>query len=429
LDKKRNDILTWALMVSLLGFCFVVAGGWYYKDLIIRKFGQNSPQLVQYYFWIFPFGLGLTLYTILESYAWQLKKSVLTNFLREIQFRIFATLLIVLSLAGWIASFDTFIKIYAFTYIAIALILLVYMLAKGYIHLTFKISIVTKKFYKKILTLISFVFGGTLVYAISLIFDSIVIASVLPEGLAGVAVYSLAQNIASLIQAPQRGIISSSIAALSRAWKDKDLKKIAHIYRQSSINQLIFACGMFCLIWLNFSDGIFTFKLQSGYLDAKWVFFFIGLYRIIDMGTGVNAQIISTSTLWKFEFLTGTILLLLTLPLTYILTKYYLGILGPPVASLFSFCVYNGIRYWFLLKKFKLQPFTIKTLYTVLLAVIAFSITYLLFHTQQGFWWIMLRSSCFVLIYGAGTIALNLSHDIKPVWNTLRKKLGFPVQP
>jgi O-antigen/teichoic acid export membrane protein len=133
------------------------------------------------------------------------------------------------------------------------------------------------------------------------VFDTILLASVNEKGLAAVAVYTLAQNMASLIQAPQRGIISSSIAALSKAWKDKDMKRISRIYSQSSINQLIFAVGMFSLIWLNFSDGIFTFHLKSGYLDAKWVFFFIGLMRIIDMGTGVNSQIIATSTLWKFE--------------------------------------------------------------------------------------------------------------------------------
>jgi hypothetical protein len=101
---------------------------------------------------------------------------------------------------------------------------------------------------------------------------------------------------------------------------------------------------MFALIWLNFSDGVFTFKMQTGYLDARWIFFYIGLYRIIDMGTGVNSQIIGTSTRWRFDFFTGLILLLLTLPLNYALTKYYLGILGPAVANLISFTVYNSLK-------------------------------------------------------------------------------------
>ena len=428
LDKKRNDILTWALVISTIGFCFVVIGGLYFKDLIVFKFGKNSPEFVKYYNWIFPFALGLTLYSILESYAWQLQKSIFTNFLREVLFRAFTTILIVLTFFGLLGKFDLFIKIYSFTYLGIAFTLLIYLFAKGYIRLTFKVSIVTKKYLKKILTLIKFIYGGTLVYAIAGVFDTILLASVSANGLAAVAVYSLAQNMGSLIQAPQRGIISSSIAALAQAWKDKDVKRIDRIYKQSSINQLIFAVGMFALIWLNFSDGIFTFHLQSGYIDAKWVFFFIGLMRIVDMGSGVNSQIIGTSTLWKFEFYTGIILLILTLPLNYILTKYYFDIAGPAIANLFSFTVYNAIRYWYLQKKYNMQPFTKETLYTIILGVAAYYICHFLFNQFQGFMWLVIRSSCFLIIYGSGTLLLKLTSDIVPLWKALKKKAGYKRQ-
>ncbi len=425
LDKKRNDILTWALLVSLIGFCFVVMGGIYFKDLIIFKFGKNSPEFVNYYYWIFPFGLGLTLYSILESYAWQQKESIFTNFLREVLFRGLTTILIICTFIGWLGKFDLFIKIYSFTYLITALVLLFYLIKKGNLHLTFKASIVTKKYAKKILTLVKFIYGGTLVYAVAGVFDTILLASVSINGLAAVAVYSLAQNMASLIQAPQRGIISSSIAALSKAWKDKDQQRILNIYKQSSINQLIFAVGMFSLIWLNFEDGIFTFHLQSGYIDAKWVFFFIGLMRIVDMGTGVNAQIISTSTLWKFEFVTGVILLSITLPMNYILTKYYFDVMGPAIANLISFTIYNLIRFWYLQKKFSMQPFTLKSIYTIVLGIISYYLCFYLFDSYHGFAWLVIRSVSFIALYGSGTILLQLSSDIIPVWNTLQKRLGF----
>jgi len=425
LDKRRNDILTWALLVSLIGFCFVVIGGIYFKDLIIFKFGKNSPEFINYYYWIFPFGLGLTLYSILESYAWQQQKSIFTNFLREVFFRALTTILIICTFVGWLGKFDLFIKIYSFTYLITALFLLVYLVKNGNLHLTCKVSVVTKKFSKKILTLIKFVYGGTLVYAVAGVFDTILLASVSINGLAAVAVYSLAQNMASLIQAPQRGIISSSIAVLSKAWKDKDQNRILNIYRQSSINQLIFAVGMFSLVWLNFEDGIFIFHLQNGYIDAKWVFFFIGLMRIVDMGTGVNAQIISTSTLWKFEFYTGVVLLSLTLPLNYILTKYYFDVMGPAIANLFSFTIYNLIRFWYLQKKFKMQPFTLKSLYTIILGIFSFSCCFYLFDSYHGFIWLVIRTACFIVLYGSGTILLKLSSDIIPVWNSIQKRLGF----
>ena len=425
LPKKQNDQFTWALLFSLVGFCFVIIAGIVFKDLVIRKFGANSPDLVKYYYYIFPFGLGLTLFSILEAYTWQLKKSVLTNFLKEIQFRLFTSVLILLLIVGVISKFDLFIKLYSFTYLAIALLLLCYLIFTNKIFFTFSVSNVSKKFFKKIVTLISFVYGGSLVYTISAVFDSILIAAVLPNGLALAGIYTLAQNIASLIQAPQRGIVSSSFSALSKAWKDKDMKRINRIYHSSSINQLIFSVGLFVLIWLSFSDLIFTFHLQGGYLDAKWIFFYIGLMKIVDMGTGVNSQIIGTSTRWRFDFITGIILLFLTLPLNYILTKYYFGVTGPAISNLITFSIYNAIRYWFLISKFNLQPFTLKTVYTVILGITGYFTCYFLFYNLHGFTGIIARSAAFILLFGTASFILKLSPDLLPVWNTIQKKLGI----
>ncbi len=425
LPPKKNDMFSWVLLFSLLGFCLVVISGIVFKDLVIQKYGTNSPDFIKYYYYIFPFGLGLTLFCILEAYAWQLKKAVLSNFLREVQFRVLTTLLILLSFAGIIASFDLFIKLYSFTFLVVAIILMVYLIAKGHISFTFSVSRVSKKFFKKIIALIAFVYGGSLVFTISMVFDTIIIAAVLPNGLALAGIYTLAQNIASLIQAPQRGIISSSLGALSKAWKDKDMKKINRIYHSSSINQLFFSVGMFSLIWLNFSDAVFSFNLQSGYIDAKWVFFYIGLMRIIDMGTGVSSQIINTSTRWRFDFFTGIILLSLTLPLNYILTKYYYGVMGPAIANLITFTIYNTIRYIFLIKKFNLQPFTAKTLYTLLLGVLTYLGCYYLFMNLHGFPGIISRSALFLILFISGAFLLKLSPDLLPVWQVVQKRLGI----
>jgi O-antigen/teichoic acid export membrane protein len=424
LPAKKNDQLSWALIVSLTGFCLIVIAGYIFKDLVIRKFSGGSKYFVDYYQWVFPFGLGLTLFSILEAYFWQLRKTVFTNFLREIQFRLFTTLLIVLFSAGIFSSFDTFIKLYSCTFLGIALIALVYLIYLKQFHFTLTPSIVTKKYLKKIITLCSFIYGGSIVLTLSTVFDTLVIAAALPNGLALAGIYALAQNIASLVQAPQRGIISSSIGALSQAWKDKDLKKIDRIYHRSSINQIIFSVAIFALIWLNFTDGIFTFGLQKDYLAAQWIFFYIGLMRIVDMGTGVNAQIIGTSTFWRFDFFTGLILVCITLPFNYILTKN-IGVAGPAIANLVSFAIYNAIRHIFLWKKFNMQPFNAKSLYALMLVVAAYYVAYFLFHHHQGLLWMICRSTFFCVLFGAGVLLLKLSPDIQPVWQTILKKLGI----
>jgi O-antigen/teichoic acid export membrane protein len=421
LPQKKNDQAIWALLVSFIGFFLVMIAGLFLKNVAARAF-DNAPQLVDYYYWIFPFGLGLTLFSVLEVLAWHHHKSIHSNFFKEVQFRVFVTLLFVLVSIHVVKNFDLFIKIYSFLYLLLALLLFIYLFSTGKISFTFSVSKVTRRFFKKILALCSFIWGGTLIYNLASVADTIIIAGVLPDGVAMAGLFTFAQYLSSLIQAPQRSIVAASVAHLSQAWKDKDYQKIKRIYQRSSINQLIFSAGMYCLIWLNFSDAIISFSMQQDYLVAFNVFLFMGLVRIVDMGTGVSGQIIATSTFWRFDFITGIILLAIMLPLNWVLTKN-LGLIGPAVANLVAFSVYNFIRYLFLLRKFNMQPFTSKSLFTLLLAGACFVICYFLFSGKHGIEWMVVRSVVFIACFFTGTYYLNLTPDLKIVMGNLKKTL------
>ena len=146
-------MLTWALLVGVIGFLLVMIAGWFFKELVIRKYSQNAPQLVSYYYWIFPMGLGLTIYTILEAYTWNLHKPALANFSREVLWRLLITVLIALFIYGVIKDFDLFIKLYAFTYLAIAIFPFIYLVITKKIHFTFSVSRVTRRFLKNNFTM------------------------------------------------------------------------------------------------------------------------------------------------------------------------------------------------------------------------------------------------------------------------------------
>lgn len=428
LQPRKNDLLTWALSAGLVGFVLVLAGGLLFKGFVIRKFSSQSPEVVKYYHWFFLFGFGLSFYSLLEAYTWQLKRSVLTNYFREVQLRLFNILLVVLFYIGVLKSFNAFVKLYSIGYVLLALFLLFFLATKNELHFNFKVSHVTRRFFRKIVAQATLVWSGQLLYNVSLFFAQIVIAAVVPGGLTYVGIYSLAQIVASLVQAPQRAVIAASIGPLSQAWKDKDLKRIDRIYKRSAINQLIFSVGMFLLIWLNFHDGVVTFHLNKDYLLAQAPFLYIGLRWVVDMGTGVTNQVIGTSTFWKFDFFTGLILIAITLPLNYILTKA-IGVTGPAIADLVTFSIYNAIRYVFLYRRFQMQPFTLKTLYTLLLGVAVWWICQSLFSGMSGLVGMTVRSVVFIGLYGGAALALRLSDDIGPVWQTVKKRLGWSKSP
>jgi O-antigen/teichoic acid export membrane protein len=424
LKDKDNDMMGLALISTLTAFLLVLAAGLFFKPLIIQKFGSNSELLIHYYYWVFPFGLGLCLYTVLESYAWMVGKSILTSYLREFQWRLFNLVLILLLLFGILRGYDIFVQLYSLTYLLVAGILVVYLIRTGQLHLTLSVSRVTKRFFSKIRALVLLAWTGNVMFNISFFFPAIVIAAVVPGGLAAVAVFAWGQYIASLIMAPQRGVAAAAIAHLSKAWRDKDHGRINRIYSRSVINQLIFAVGMFILIALNFRDAILTFKLPRAYLGSEIIFIIVGFNRIIDMGTGLNTQILGTSTFWRFDFYTGMILVSLTVPLNYFLARE-IGISGPAIADIITFGLYNTIRCIFLYRKFGMQPFTRHSFYTLLLGVAVYFICRILFNDHQGFLWLVLRSMAIIALYGCGVLVLKLSDDIAPIWATVKKRLGM----
>ncbi len=107
-------------------------------------------------------------------------------------------------------------------------------------------------------------------------------------------------------------------------------------------------------------------NVKKDFEAGKMVILILSISKIIDAGTGVNSQIIGTSNLWRFEVFTGIILLSVTIPLTYFLVKM-MGINGSALSNLIAFIIYNAIRLIFIWKKFDMQPFTAKTLYSIML--------------------------------------------------------------
>jgi O-antigen/teichoic acid export membrane protein len=146
LPAKKNDQLTWALSVSMLGFLLVVLLGILLKPVLIDTIFKNSPELPKYFYWILLFGFGYTVYFVMEAYSWQKRQVVITNFLREVVFRLFVTLLIVLTTVQVIKSFDVFIGIYSCAYLLIAAALFLLFIKRKELYFTFKVSTVTRRF-------------------------------------------------------------------------------------------------------------------------------------------------------------------------------------------------------------------------------------------------------------------------------------------
>ena len=423
LPPKQNDILTIALYVSLSGFIIVALCAWIFEPIIIRKFSANSRMLVEYFFWTLPMGFFILLYSVLEAYSYGFQKGVLASVLKETILRGYTFLVIIAKVFNLI-DFKTFIILFAFQYATITTILAIHLHREKKLWLSLKVSRVTKKFRKKIIAMMALMSVVIVVSILRSTIDGLVLAA--KQNLGKVGIFGLAVYMVSMLQAPFRSIIAVTIPVLARAWKEKKFDEINRIYKRSSINLLTFALFVFFCMWLNYSQAILFFGINPDYLEGRWVFFLLGIVSIIEMGTGVNAQIIGTSNFWRFEVWTSLLLTLLIIPLSYTLTVKY-GLIGPAVANMVSFIVYNSVRYTFLWKKFGMQPFSMKTMEIILIATGLYAMTYFLFDKMAGLPGLIIRTVVFASLFVLAVYFRNISPDLKPIIANSLKRLG--IQP
>lgn len=418
LAQEKIDLMIWAMIAAVIGFIIVLTSGLIFQPYFVKKFIERSPLIVQYYYWMFPFAMGMLFFSVIEGFCWALQLSVISNFLKETVFRIITCILILLFYFKLI-SFQVFIYLFAFQFLAIFLFLFIYLIKTNNLHFNFSISRVTKKFWKKMLSMQVLLYGGTLIASIAATIDSFIIASIL--GLKAVGIFVFAQYIANVLQVPQRSIQAVSSSFLSRAWKDKNYPEINRIYSRSCINLLIMSLFLFGNIWLNVKEGITVLNIQNDYLDGMKVLFILSMVRVIDAGTGLNAMVINTSTFWRFDFISGVVLIGLRFPLTYYLIKQY-GIVGSAIAELVAYGIYNFIRYEFLRRKFNMQPFNLKTVYVILLSLTAYGVCYFAFSQFSGWTSIFLNGIVFSVIMIGGVFYLKLTPDAMQLYHVVRNK-------
>jgi len=420
LADSENDQPALSILVITVGFILVVLAVIVLKPLFIRKFSERSKLFIDYYYWILPFTFGVLYFTVLENFGWFAQKSILTNFLKEAGLRLLQLGLIMLYLFRLI-TFDTFIKVFSCLYMVIFAVLAVNLYSAGDIRFNFKISRVTMKFFKKIILFISLIYGSLVINTISQYIDAIVIASVSKGGLADVGIYALASSIATTIIVPQRSIVSATVPILSNSWRTKNLAEISRIYSRTSINLLLIALFIFFMIWLNIQDLFKVLNINKDFEAGRTVILLLGMKAIIDAGTGVNSQIIATSNFWRFEVLTGILLFSLCIPLNYLLVKQ-MGINGSALSDLIAYTVYNVVRIFFIWKRFKMQPFTLKTVSSILVVIAIYCLCYFLFNTYHNWGGIIIRSALFTILFTAAAFIFKLTPDIMQLYHNAKAR-------
>lgn len=402
-------------MVALAGFLLISLIVVLCKDWVTAYYASKSPLFGDYYFYLIPTTLALLLHLVVEKYLISEYKSVWAGLVRDVLFRIWTLVAIGLFHFGWI-GFDHFVALYlaanAFMFIA----LLIYAMLQG------RLSLGKSGFRLGRLRWRMIRYGGyTVLNSLNQYLKEPINTLMLAgyQGLNQAAVYKVSGYFTQVISAPSRSMMKVVYSVLADKWKNRDLEEIHSLYKKISNVNLVFSGLVLLGILINL-DFIFSVLIVSGYEKGAGVIFILGIGVLYNQVAGINERILLSSDDYRYNLYFNILALLINVLGNHFLIRP-LGVLGPALAGTISTFFLQTAIIWFVWKRYRMQPFSWKTLQGVLFLVLAYLLGAYLPVIKNPYIDLFVRSSL------SGGLYLSLVYFLKvsPEFNDyLEKNLG-----
>ena len=366
--KKHHGYLGLTLMVGLAGFLLSTLIYLLLKPMFVARAAGKSSLFIDYFYYVVPLILFTLLFSLFDTYYRVLYNAVKGIVYKEVVQRLLILAAILLYFFKLI-DFQWLVILYVLAFISPALFLMGTLIKDKMFYVKPDFAFIDKKMAREMLNVAFFgilaSFSGVLVLNI----DVIMVNQYL--GLAAAGIYTIAFFFGTLILVPSRTMGKISSVVIADAWKTDDRKTIMDIYRKSSLSLSVIGFLLFIGVWGNL-DNIFHI-VGKDYTAGKYVILFIGLANLSDLFMGVSAHIILNSKYFRWlSYLLFVFAFLLIVTNLLLIPRF--GITGAAIASLISKYIYNGLKFIFLYRKYKFQPFSYRH---ILIVIFAFTAWYL----------------------------------------------------
>jgi O-antigen/teichoic acid export membrane protein len=421
-DKENGNngfvtfILSYWLIGTILSSLILIAC----KEFVLSYYAEKSDILNDLYYVIIPFGASMALFQALAAYSTSLLKSTMPIFIREVGQRVLTSLMLILVILK-IMSFESFMVLYLLSYV-LALIVLVFYLIK---LKQFKITISRQfSWFSQLKEMVVFGLYTWFNNAMQILVktaDVLMLGAV--SGLASAGIYGIGALVGNIVQVPSQSLRQIGAPLISKYFNENNLKEIGDLYRKTCMIQLIAGLFIYLLIVVNL-DPLFTIWRKE-FEAGKYVIIFLGFARLVSGSTGLNGRIIVESQYFRWNFYFNLILGLLVVTSNYLLIPKY-GILGASLASALSIVTTSLLKVLFVYIKFGLQPFSIKSIYAVIIAIGAYFIAYVIPLTNIFILDLILKSTAFSAVFIPLVLKSKLSMGLNEMAyngiNKLRKQ-------
>ncbi len=413
-----RELLTFLIISSLGSYVLFFLLFFIFKAYWIYLFAAKAAAVISYIDVIAVLTFILLFSTLFENYARSLHRLSFATFGREIILRLLTA--VVVLLYGFQILHDRQLPtFFLISYFIVFFLLVMYLLFIKHIQLASRFVFLDRVKLKQIMSYgFTFLLAGGSSFIILRI-DSLMVASFI--GLEQNAIYTTALYIATMVEIPRRALSQVSVPLLATAFHNNDLRQVDTLYKKSCLNQLIIGMFIFLLIAVNVDSLYELMPNKNVFSLGKGVVLLIGFSKLLDMATGINGEIIALSKYYRFNVLSMAVLAVVTVATNIVFIPWW-GLEGAAFSGLISVAVYNFLRYMYILRKLKMQPFSIHMLVVFLLGLLFFIAFYFIpFHQSI---WIAIGSRVLIIsvLYIWIIVYFNLSEDITLLYKKLRHR-------
>ncbi|MBA6156640.1 lipopolysaccharide biosynthesis protein [Tenacibaculum sp. S7007] len=421
-DKFLSSVIFLPLFMAIpIGFFWDYFHDWI-LDFIAKSNSKENLIIENYTFCIYVIAVSCAYFEVFYSWAKVQMQSVFGNILKELYNRV-AVMILLFSVYFNFITKQEFIYYISFAYILRALIMMLYAFT---LYLP-KFSFSLPNNFKEVLRYTFYIILAGSAGAIILDIDKVMIPG--KEGFETAAYYAVAVFIGSFIEAPSRAMGQILQPLTSKSINENNQQETESLYKKSSINLLLIGGLFFILVNCNVSE---LFRLMPNKNYAKGgmlVVLMISSAKLFLMLLGTNGAIITNSKFYRITLPIGLGMALSVYALNnYFYNDLNMGTEGLALATLISVLLFNSFKIWFVKSRFKITPFTNKTLLMIFLILTLFLVFYFWnFNVPQLFINkfpihpiinILLKSIIIVIVYVFIVVKLSVSNQI----NTLVSK-------
>ena len=387
-DKNgHHGFMGFMLIFPIIGFLIASFFLLYFKEFIIAQYRRESPLILDYFYYIFPFSFFLAFSTIVTTYLISLFKSTVPSYLNDVYVRVAYILLIVVYFFEWI-TLPQFIGSYIGIYALQLILLIIYLLKEDKPSLIIDWSFFKQQGLKEMISfglLLSF----SSIAALGLkTLDSILIGKFLPLGFVGI--YAIASFIPTIIETPLNALDRIVTAKVAHAVVENDMAEVKDVFYKSV--KYLSLIGGLLFVGINCNISFLLELVGKDFEQGTMVVWIISVGALINMMGGANTSIIFYSS----KYWQGALLLFLLVIITFICNMLLIpryGINGAAISTAISSLLYTLIKLALIYKKFKFQPYTINTLKTMGIIAICLAFNFVLPTLESPLINILLRSA------------------------------------